>query len=564
MKIVLVNFNYSFSLFDEFKPRFLESAITDLPIGLLLLAAVLEKNNYETKIIDLAQKIRKGEISINKNFHKNVAKTILRENFDVLGFNTRCDTYPSVLNVARICKASRSHFKVVLGGPQATFVDEDTLKNFPFVDIVVRGEGELTLVDLMNHLKNNKNLRDVLGITFREDGNIIRNEERGLIRNLDSLPFPAYHLMDGYIASKKSFKQKYIPIHVGRGCPYECTFCIASLMDERSCRLRSPENILEEIEFLKKRYKINNFGFLHDNFLTKRENVEKMCNLLNKEKTGIHWACNSRIDTVDSELLKRMSRSGCKQIYFGIESASAQIRKSIKKILDISHVMNIVNECEKYGIRPTVSFIIGFPEEREEGINRTIELAFKIRNLYKCGLQFHLLTPIAGTKIFKQNKERLVFTGLLSDMADGPLAGLKENIYLIKNYPLIFSAFYTIKPKYLPLNLPYEIVDTFLKLSWVHPISCYITMKELKLEPLSLLQEFKKWMKNRGSHYRKEFTVSIPDIKKYFSCFLKNVYNQKRQSFNLVKGITEFEKRLCIKNIPKEFRLQIYEDMSDW
>lgn len=545
MKICLINSNISQKGSDA------DLQIVNFQRGLLSLAAALEKNGHTVEVVDLAWLVKQGKLEIDTSFHDNAARLITGQAINILGFNTRCDTYPHTLNIAKRCKELNPNSTVILGGPQATFTDEETLKKFYFVDIIVRGEGEETLLEIIDALNEDKDLVNIPGISYRENGCVVKNKDRDLIKDLDSLPLPAYHLMERYIRrnDKLLFKYCCAYIEAGRGCPYRCTFCASTLMDRNYNRLRSPENIIKEITLLRRKYEIKNFIFGHDHLLANRKIVEKICRLILSRKIDIEWTCSSRIDAIDiidKELLKIMFESGCRGIFFGIESGSSRIQKLIRKNINLSLVPKVIQECEKYGISASAAFIVGFPEERKEDINATLELALKCRQFKKCLPYIRLLSPMAGTDIFFKNRDRLVFTGFRSDMSGGPLAELKGTMDLVKKHPLLFSVFYVIRPQYVPINLPHEAVMTFVKIIYTYPMSSYVAMKELKIKPLGLLEELKKWAKKKklGRNKKAVILTHLENIR-YFPLFLRDLYRQKKFSFLFLSYIIEKEERNC-------------------
>ncbi len=511
-----------------------------LPLGLLSLGAVLEKNGYTVKMVDLAELVRQKKLEIDRNFHRNAAKIIISRNIDILGFNTRCDTYPNVLNIAKKCKELNPSCVIIFGGPQATLLDKETLQNFRFVDIIVRGEGELTIIELMNKLKDKKELRDVAGVTYRGLRNdIIRNQDRKLIEDLDSLPQMAYHLLDEYSNKGNIFRDRWISMEAGRGCPYNCIFCSTSLVHKRVYRLRRPERIVKEMEFLKNKYGIKYFSLQHDHLLFDRERIIKLCGILIQRKLNIYWNCSSRPDYVSPELLKIMVRSGCDGIYLGIESGSQRIQKSIQKNIDVSTVPNIIEECEKYNMLITVSFIIGFPDEREEDINATLKLALVCSLFTNCVIQLHLLGPMPRTPLFEKYKDRLIFTGLFSDIADAQISRLKDNSELIKKYPSIFSTYYGIKPKYASIYLFHNMVNIFLILFSIYRLSLKIVIKELKFKPTELFEKLYKKI-SKGNR-RRSFIISKLKIKKLFPQTVDCIYKERKADPNFIKSIIKFE-----------------------
>ena len=558
MKICLVNSNISQKGSDG------DMQIVNFQRGFLSLAAFLEKNGYAVNVVDLGWLYKQGKLEINADFHRNAAKHIIKQGINLIGFNTRCDTYPNVVNLARKCKELNPNATIIFGGPQASFTDEETLKKLPFVDIVVRGEGEYTLLELANALNANKPLTNIQGITYRENGRVIRNIDREHIKDLDSLPLPAYHLIDKYIRSDDKLLFKYFCAYLetGRGCPYRCTFCGSTLMDRNHNRLRSPQEIIKEIILLKNKYHFNYFIFGHDHFLANKKMVKRICRSIVAKKLDIKWTCSSRVDAIgmlDEKLLETMSKAGCVGIFFGVESGSQRIQKIIRKNINVSLVPEVIQECQKHGIYARAAFIMGFPEETKEDMNATLELALKCRQIKKCEPHIRLLGPMAGTDIFARNKDRLVFTGFRSDMSGGPLVNLKSNMDLAKKYPSLFSVFYVVKPRHVPTTLPNEAVTTFVKLLYTYPMSTYLGIKELKITPLDLLEELKKWAKKKGSgSSKKSSIIKNLESKKYFPLFLKYLYKRNKVSFDFLKPITAAEEGKCEKYIRQSKLLHRY------
>ena len=522
------------------------------PVGLLSLGAVLEKNGHTVEILDLEGLMKQKKLVIDRNFHNNAAKIILNKNIDILGFNTRCDTYPGVLNIAKKCKKLNPSCIIIFGGPQATLLDIETLEKFRFVDIIVRGEGELTIVELMNRLKDKEGLQGVAGITYRGfHGEIIRNPDRKLIENLDTLPQLAYHLIDKYNNNGNMFKNMGFGIEVGRGCPYNCIFCSSRLVHKQMHRMKSPENIIKEIEFLKNIYGIKWFNFLHDHLLFDKEKIMELCDIFVQRKLNVYWGCSSRPEGITPELLKIMVKAGCQAIYFGIESGSQRIQKFIQKNIDVSIVPKIIEECEKYNIEITASFIIGFPDEKIEDINATLNLALRCSLFINCIVQLHLLSPMPRTPLFERYKDRLIFTGLFSDTADPQLSRLKENLSLIKRYPFIFCNYYGFKPKHISINLPYNIVQVFIVILIVFRLSCLMIIKEFKFRPMWLFRRLYK--KISKENCRKGCFILTETMKQHFPQIIDYIYTQRRTDPSFIKSIIRSE----IKNYDESL-IKIY------
>lgn len=469
-----------------------------IPLGLLVLGSILEANGHEVKIVDFSLITQRKRLKADNNFYLNAARIIANSEADILGFTSMCNSYPVALGIAQECKKNNPEYKVIFGGPQATFVDVETLKNFPFVDIIVRGEGEVTIAELMYKLERKETLRGVKGITYREGNKIIRNEDRELIRDLDTLPFPAYHLISVEEYWGKNSKEFVLPIETGRGCPFNCIFCSSALMWQRRFRLKSPERILQEIRLLKQKYKIKTFNLIHDTFTVNKLTTVKFCTLLAKSQLHIEWQCTTRVDCVDADLLARMSESGCRRIFYGIESGSAKIQENIEKKLNLQNALEVIKNTAEKGIAPVVSFIIGFPEGTIADLNNNLKFAIECISVGARGFGLHILAPLCGTTLFKRYKDKLLFTNCISNVSLlWPIKILKNRIRWIKRYPEIFSSFYNIKPTNLSIKLLFEIQEVFFQFSHLFIVEkdFLIIYKKLKLQPLDLFWEWKKWVK---------------------------------------------------------------------
>ncbi len=519
-----------------------------LPVGLLMLAATLKQKGFTSEIIDLPYLVKQHKLTMNQRFAAEAAELIIRKNIKVIGFNTRCDTYPLVLATAKKCKELRRDIIIILGGPQATFCDIETLEKFPFVDVIVRGVGELTIVDLMERIKKGSGFNNILGITFKEkNGRVIKNSERNICRNLLRIPQPSYYLLDKNIRKNKIVDW---PIIYGRGCPGKCIFCSTSLMNRRHFMVRRIQDILAEIEFIKKKYNISHFHFIHDQFVGNKEKVSELCELLLSRKLMITWGCSARINCLDPDLIALMSKAGCKGIFFGIESGSPRIQRLIQKHLDVSRVIGVIEACDKHNIQTIVSFILGFPEEREEDVNMTLNLALRCRILSNCNIQLHLLSPMSGTVLLKKYEERLVFTKIFSDLCAVNWINSKECISLIRQYPKIFTSFYTIKPKYIPLTLPYKITNIFVNILRISPVTCSIVLKDLQWSPIKITCEFEKWLRNKKK--KKFFQLSTVEMRNLFQSFFEYSYKKDSLKLELLRRVSFIEKKhFSIKKKPK-------------
>lgn len=301
------------------------------PLGLMFLAGVLEKNNYDVKIID-------AFLEELDQYH--LSKKIISENPDIVGITSDSANYFESLRVAGLVK-NVSKAIVVMGGVHVT-IRPKQIFNYPDVDIVVFGEGEYTMLEIVQRIETGKSLDGCLGCFAKENGNKIYNSPRPRIKELDLLPMPARHLLP--------FKRYQSNIIISsRGCPYSCTFCSSKEIWGNIYTFRSPEKVVDEIEFLIEKYEIESIYFGDENFTLKRERIIGICNELKRRNIQITWSCSSRVDLVDKELLVTMYDAGCTSLWYGIESGSEKSLIKINKgitLETVRHAVKITREAK--------------------------------------------------------------------------------------------------------------------------------------------------------------------------------------------------------------------------
>ena len=342
-----------------------------LPLGLVYIAAVLEQS-HSVKILD--------------NYLENLNKEQLKKRIslvkpEIVGITSDSFSFSSAVEVANIVKEIDKNIITVIGGPHANVFPDAPLKH-DSVDISVYGEGELTAIELWDKIENGGSLKEVKGIGYKNNGKIIINPPRELIKNLDELPFPARHLfpMERYERKEKQYLgiEPIDWMNTSRGCPFNCTFC-----DNREIfgnyRYRSPENVVDEIELLVSEYGIKGVNFREALFTLNKKRVLGICNEIKKRRVDISWFCDSRIDTVDKEMLLSMKDAGCKTIYYGIESGTQEILDYINKGITIPQIKDIVKLSKECGMTVVGSFMIGIPGEIIDQMHETINFACELR-----------------------------------------------------------------------------------------------------------------------------------------------------------------------------------------
>src|SRR5215831_14185289 len=314
------------------------------PLGVLSLAAVLEERGLCPDVVDLNRLYydfrRKNETQAN-DFSGFAAAYFRERHYDFIGFGSVCSSYPVTLRVACEVKRQQPDSVVAFGGPQASAVDVATLEAYAPIDLIVRGEAEQTLPQLLDALAQDHALDDVPGITYRRGGKISRTPDGGGITDLDNLPFPAFHLLPDLE------KCRFMPLELGRGCPFSCTFCSTNDFFRRRFRLKSPKRMLEEMRRIKATYGHDTFELVHDMFTVDRKRVVAFCEALLQSPDKFYWGCSARTDCIDEELIELMASAGCRGIFFGIETGSARMQKIIDKHLDIERAHARVRSCSE-------------------------------------------------------------------------------------------------------------------------------------------------------------------------------------------------------------------------
>lgn len=360
------------------------------PLGLVYLAAMLDEAGYTVEIVDM----------IPEGMRKEDLLTIIKKDCPLLvGISTVMINYNNSLKIAKSIKEYNPEIKVVLGGPHVSFIPAQALLN-PFVDFVIVGEGEDTLVELAGFLKHGTpELEAINGLCFHKNGAFTSNAKRALREDLDSLPFPA--------RDKLVLKNYLMPgtIITSRGCPSKCIFCAANKLYEGTCRFRSISNIIEEMDTLCKTYGITEFFIADDTFTASRKRVLEFCEHMIKLKANYTWVCESRIDTIDEHLLQKMRKAGCIKIQFGVESGVQQILDKIRKGIKLEDVEERVKAAVGLGLNVICSFIIGHPDDTQETVRETIAFAKKLKSFSTNEATvknfFSLLTPLPGTYVYE-------------------------------------------------------------------------------------------------------------------------------------------------------------------
>ena len=395
------------------------------PLGLGYLASTLKKAGHRVTIYDadcnrgskgmdytrLPEKYRiyLRELQNPENLIvKEISEIFAKYQPVLVGITVMTPKTASAFTVAALAKSYNKDCDVVFGGPHATLKSDEILRNCKDVDFVVAGEGEAALLDLANALDAKRsghsqipkvNFNRINGLSYRQGDTIVHNTTRRFVDNLDELPFPAREMLLGM----DTYTSEDMGLLMGsRGCPYNCSYCATQIWMRR-VRYRSLENIIEEIRYVQQRYRTRQFTFKDDSFTVNRKRVMEFCHLLMDAGIKINWDCNTRVDLVDSELLKTMKQAGCNSIKVGIESGSERILKLMDKGITMGSIREAAKLFRKAGIHWTAYFMMGIPTETREDIQKTVDLLHEIKPGFA---SIGVYEPFPGTRLFDIGVER--------------------------------------------------------------------------------------------------------------------------------------------------------------
>ena len=373
MRTLLINPPYPFS------------EVPIMPMGLAYIAGVLEHSGNEVDVLDL----------LVSKYSKDKIKRKLEENQpDIIGVTSVTMNYPIASDILKYCKSVNKDVVTVIGGPHVTFRPVETLNEAPWIDIVVRGEGEQTMLDIVS----GKKLDQIDGIAFRSgsDGTKLTGERR-LIENLDELPLPARHL---FPLSRYHALASPGSLITGRGCPFTCIFCVGSKMGGRRARYRNPKLVADEIEQCLA-YGFEEVNLEDDLFTLNHKHLYAICDEIINRGLRFNWRAFSRVDTVNPEVVQKLKEAGCIGFCYGIESGNQQIVDKVKKRITLARAREAVRMAKDAGISVQASFILGLPGETKETLLQTLQFGQELGTFY--GL--HVLAPFPGTEVREKAKE---------------------------------------------------------------------------------------------------------------------------------------------------------------
>ena len=356
------------------------------PLGIGYIASVLRNNGYEAKILDL---------TLYREPYEVLEKILAEYKPDYAMFSVLTTTYPSLLGYMEKVKKCESVKTVILGGPHPTADPEGVMHDFPGV-IIVRGEGEVTIVELMSALEQSKDLSDVQGITYAVNGEVRSNPTRPFMTDLSSLPLPAFDLMEIGKYEECLEGERIVSMVTSRGCPFQCVYCLKATHG-RNWVGRSSESIIGEIKHLTATYNRRAFYFVDDLFTRDEKRVLEFCGKVKEEKLAVMWRCLARVDMISEKMIAAMYEAGCRMIDFGVESCDDEILKNIKKGYAYEKVQRAFEWTSKVGVKTKAHMMLALPGDTPETMFRTID---RICSLPADHIQFNVTIPFPGTELW--------------------------------------------------------------------------------------------------------------------------------------------------------------------
>jgi anaerobic magnesium-protoporphyrin IX monomethyl ester cyclase len=392
------------------------------PIVLASVAAVLEKK-HTVSIIDAPTEGWQNLEELDETKYRvglssvTIAKRTMEWKADVVVAEIPFSGWSkTAFEMVSAIKAIKKDIIIALMGQHPTARPEACLEE-PDIDFVVIGEPEVTVSELIDMLALGKrDFRGIDGLGFKEKGSVVLNSKRTFIKDLDSLPFPARHLlpMNLYNEAVKEnplrgeINKPWTIVTTTRGCPYNCVFCSVCILWGRTWRARSPKNVVDEIEHVVKTYGIKQVDFYDENMTLDKKRMAEICDQIVERGLHVEWFTPNgvRADTLDETLLRKMKRAGCKKIRVAPESGVQRVVNDvIGKNLDLKKVEQAVILCKKVGIKVGCFFVLGMIGETKSEIEETIKLAYKLRRLGADSLIFSIAMPLYGTELYEQAKE---------------------------------------------------------------------------------------------------------------------------------------------------------------
>lgn len=367
------------------------------PLGLAYLASYLEQSGFSPTVLDL---------NVDPMDDKKMIGLLRSKEWLWIGISFMTNQFAEASRICSLIRTSVPEIPLVAGGPHPSSIPERTLKEIPSIDIIVVGEGEETLKEISDALSLNVDLNKISGLCFKENGNIKRSPERGLIEDLDKLPIPAWKHFDlrKYNVFKVGNKSgsPVFALLSSRGCPNSCIFCDSHTVFKRKFRPRSAKNIFDELLFLNKTYGMVEFDFVDDLITLQQKRVIGLCNLIRESGITFKWMANARVNTVNREMLQSMKDAGCVRVDFGVETGDPAVRTLMLKSITDEQIRNAHRTAKSIGLSTGSFTMVGNLGESKGSVKMTVELLKEIGD----DVMVSIACPFPGTRMYQIAKEK--------------------------------------------------------------------------------------------------------------------------------------------------------------
>lgn len=369
------------------------------PLGLMYIASCMREKKINPSIIDIKSKKNKTAVFFD------IIERIKKDNPPIIGISCMSSDYSDTMALAQEIKKISTKIIVIAGGIHPTLFPDDFIGKEKPVDYVVMGEGELSCTQLVKAFMGGSSIEHIPGIAFLNKNGQVEKKKGVGIKDLNSLPLPAYELIDMDLYTQvNEWIIRGVPISgfylfSSRSCPFDCSFCANKYLFGRGQRYRNPEKVVDEISLLVNEYQIDGLYFYDDTFTTNKKHVFKICSEIKERNLHFIWGCETRANLLNEELLKEMKSAGCVQIDFGVETASDQLLKKINKGVSVGDVRKTYSLCDKLGIRKLSNYLFNLPGETEADVKQTIALAKELNsdiNIFNC------MTLYPGTDMYNE------------------------------------------------------------------------------------------------------------------------------------------------------------------
>jgi len=466
------------------------------PFSILVVTALFRRLGVEVTLFSTDNEYRqhlgagKKAATFCRDFGGRLAETA----GSVVGFSSICNSYYITLAIAKELKRRRPDIKILLGGPHATATARATMEQCWYVDFILVGEIEELLKAFVAHHESSPD--KVSGLYWRDSGDSIHCNPVAPPPVLDDIPQPAYDLCEDYTLD--SFM-----VEAGRGCPFLCKFCSTSNFFGKSYRLRPFDAIAQDASVLDRQFGFSKIALLHDNLFHSRQTLVEFCrNWKNDERTrDLSWNCSLRADSITHETAEELGKSGCESVFIGIESGSQRMQRIINKRLKIDRARQVIDSLHANGVRTTVAFMIGFPEEKVDDARLTLNFYYEMLCRKQAAPQIDMLSPVNGSHYYEEYREQLYYDELTSAMAhQGDALSNVSADYddMVRDFPVLFAAHYALPLQYLDREFVFECA-CFLRyaaynLRWLLVMAVY-SVGDL----YSLVEMFLEYKKNGSS-----------------------------------------------------------------